>query len=113
MPEQAVRIASLRLMPEHDHGLVLHVDPGVIVVLLILRGDAIAGEHQRGVDLRRAAERQRREIGPQLERDFLRFFCLRVGRADKLESIAIRRAKLRPDRNVELSGTACRRRGPS
>ena len=85
--KQAVRIRSLRLMAEHDHRFVLHVDPGEVVVLFVLRCYSISGEDQRGVDFGRPAQRQRREIRAQFERYLPRLFAraIRPGQSSRFD----------------------------
>ena len=45
--ENTVRVVLLRLVPEHDNGLPLDVHVGVVVVFVILVGDAVADKYQR------------------------------------------------------------------
>ena len=47
--EAALRIALLRLVVQHHDDLAGDVDAREVVVLILGRGDAIAGEHQRRV----------------------------------------------------------------
>ena len=58
--ERALLVLLLRLFAEHDDDLAFDVDPGIIVVrkgllaaFQVLRGDAIAGENQRRIELAR------------------------------------------------------------
>ena len=43
--EDALLVEFLRLVPQHEHDLALDVDAGVIVVVVLGGGDAVAGEH--------------------------------------------------------------------
>ncbi len=48
----------------HRHQLARHVEPGVVVDAVLLRGDAIARGHHLGLDLALGRERRRTEVGP-------------------------------------------------
>ena len=45
--ENALVVELLRLVAQHDHDFVFHVQPGVVVVAVLGRADAVAGEDQR------------------------------------------------------------------
>jgi hypothetical protein len=43
--EDALLVELLRLVAQHEHDLVAHVDALVVVVVVLRRGDAVSGEH--------------------------------------------------------------------
>ena len=45
--EDALLVEFLRFVPDHQHDFVLDVEAGVIVVVVLGRGDAVTGKHHR------------------------------------------------------------------
>ena len=45
--ENAVSIALLRFVTEHQHDFAADIQAGIVVIAVFGRGDAVAGEHQQ------------------------------------------------------------------
>ena len=85
--ENAFGVSLLRFVPEQQHGLAGHGHIGIIVISFRLGSNAIADEHQRQIELARAAIDRGGEIAVDRQRVPDWRLSRMFGRADQREAV--------------------------